>query len=142
MHRLFIFPILAALAFGEIPASVTAELDLEKRSELALKAAETSITDASKAYNSEGDIGALQMHLTTVEELTRLSLKSLQDTGKPASKRPKFFKRAELKLRSLIRRMDTLATDVSAEDRPRVEAVKKVMSDTHEQLLHDIMSKK
>ena len=143
MHR-FLLLILAAaaLAFGDVPATVLAEPNLEKRSELALKAADDTISQASQAYASTGELAAFHGHLATLEELTRLSLKSLHDTGKRASKSPKYFKRAELKLRSLLRRMETLATQVSAEDRPKVDAVTKVMTETHEQLLHDIMSKR
>jgi hypothetical protein len=142
VHRLLLVYTAAIFSFGEIPNSVLAEPDLEKRSELALKVAEDSITAAAKAYAAAAEPSALQQHLTTVEEMTRLSLKSLQDTGKPASKKPKYFKRAELKIRSLLRRMNTLSDEVSADDRPLVEAAKKVMTETHDQLLHDIMSKR
>ena len=142
MYRLLLIIASATFCIAEIPSSVMAETDLEKRSELALKVADESITAASKAYAAAPESAAFQARLTEVEELTRLSLKSLQDTGKPASKKPKYFKRAELKLRSLIRRMNTLSDEVSAEDRPRVQAATKVMSEAHEQLLHDIMSKR
>jgi hypothetical protein len=47
-----------------------------------------------------------------------------------------------MKLRSLVRRLDTLERDVSAEDRPPVEKVKNLVSETREQILHDIMSKR
>lgn len=130
----------AALAWADAPPSVMAEPNLEKRSELALKAADESITEASKLYSTE--LPAFRQRLADVQELTRLSYKSLQDTGKPASKRPKYFKRAELKLRSLLRRMTTLSDEVSVEDRPLVEATKKVMSEIHEDILHQIMSKR
>jgi hypothetical protein len=142
VYRLLLIIAAASVCIAEIPPSVMAERDLEKRSELALKVADESITAASKAYAAASELTAFQARLSEVEELTRLSLKSLQETGKPASKKPKYFKRAELKLRSLIRRMNTLSDEVSAEDRPRVQAATKVMSEAHEQLLHDIMSKR
>jgi hypothetical protein len=142
VYRLLLIIAAATVCIAEIPPSVMAERDLEKRSELALKVADESITAASKAYAAASELTAFQARLNEVEELTRLSLKSLQETGKPASKKPKYFKRAELKLRSLIRRMNTLSDEVSAEDRPRVQAATKVMSEAHEQLLHDIMSKR
>jgi hypothetical protein len=41
-----------------------------------------------------------------------------------------------------MRRMSTLADEVASDDRPRVEAAKKVLSDAHEQVLHEIMSKR
>lgn len=142
MHRFLILAAAASFCFADIPPAVMAEPNLEKRSELALNVADSSITAASKAYANASELAAFEQHIKTVEELTQLSLKSLQDSGKRASKSPKYFKRAELKLRSLLRRISTLSDEVSTEDRPRVEAVKKVMSDVHEQLLHDIMSKR
>jgi hypothetical protein len=127
---------------GEVPASVLAEPDLEKRSELALKEADQQISAASKAYADEGALDVFRAHIRTVGELAELSLKSLHDTGKRASKKPKYFKRAELKLRSLLRRLDSLERDVSADDRPPVEKVKTVVTETHEQILQDIMAKR
>lgn len=142
MSRFLLLVCLTTLTFGEIPKSVMAEHDLEKRSELALKAADDQITEASKAYTSGNEAKAFQDHLDSVAELTSLSLKSLQDSGKRASKSPKYFKRAELKLRGLLRRLDTLERDVLADDREPVAKVKNLVSDTHEQVLHEIMSKR
>lgn len=144
MHRVILFITAAILGFGfpEVPASVVAERDLEKRSELALKAADDQISAAVKAYTGGTEPKVFEQHISTIEELARLSMQSLQDTGKQASKKPKYFKRAELKLRALLRRMATLSNDVSVDDRPRVEAAMKSMTEIHEKLLHDIMAKK
>jgi len=130
------------LLFGEIPKSVLAERDLGKRSELALKEADEQISAAAKAYTGTDEVKDFRSHLDAVGELTELSLKSLRDSGKRASKQPKYFKSAEMKLRSLLRRLDTLERDVSGEDRPPVEKVKNLVSETREQILHDIMSKR
>jgi hypothetical protein len=142
LHRILLLAVSAGLLGAEIPASVMAEDNLEKRSELALKAAEESITEAAKAYASGGDLAIFKQHVADAQELTTLSFKSLNDTGKRASRSPKHFKRAELKIRSLLRRMTSLSNEVSADDRPVVEAAHQSMSAVHEQLLHDIMSKK
>ncbi len=143
MRRLLLISfVFTCLTWGAIPPAVMAEADLEKRSELALKAADDSLTAAAKAYKEAGEITAFRQHVADVQELTALCMKSLQESGKRASKRPKYFKRAELRLRGLLRRMTSLAHDVSAEDRPLVESAQKSMSDIHDQLLHEIMSKK
>ena len=142
MYRLLIIMAAATCAFADVPASVMAEPDLEKRSELALKVADDLIGAAAKAYADGPELKTFEQHLSAVEELTQVSMKSLQDSGKRASKSPKYFKRAELKLRSLLRRLTTLSNEVSVDDRPRVEAVMKTMSETHEQLLHQIMARK
>jgi predicted component of type VI protein secretion system len=141
VYRLLLFTAAASLCLADIPPAVMAERNLEKRSELALQVADESITAASKAYADES-APKFEQYIQSVEELTQLSLKSLHDTGKQARKSPKYFKRAELKLRSLLRRLSTLSNEVSVDDRPRVEATRKVVSEIHEQLLHEIMSKK
>lgn len=141
-HRILLLTIFVSMLGAEIPPAVMAEDDLEKRSEVALKAAEESISAAAKTYSSGGEVDVFRQHIATAKDLTDLSLKSLNDSGKRASKNPKYFKRAELKLRSLLRRMTNLSNEVSVEDRPVVEAAQKSMSDVHEQLLHNIMSKK
>ena len=140
MYRFLLVSCLAITLFAEIPDSVMVEQNLEKRSELALKEADTRISAASKAY-AENDSKAFQLHVDAVGELAQFSLKSLKDSGKNAKKSPKYFKRAELKLRSILRRLETLEKDVLADDRAPVEKVKATVSTVHEQVLHDIMSK-
>lgn len=142
LHRILLLAVFVNVLGAEIPSAVMAENDLEKRSEVALKAAEESLSAAAKAYSSGGEVEAFRQHVTTAQDLTALSLKSLKDSGKRASKSPKYFKRAELKLRGLLRRMTNLSNEVSVEDRPVVEAAQKSMSEIHEQILHEIMSKK
>ena len=51
-------------------------------------------------------------------------------------------KHAELKISALMRRLDGLRDEVGFEFRPRVEAVMKRLSDVHDQLISDIMSRK
>jgi len=133
---------LTSLLFAEIPKSILEERDLEKRSELALKEADDQISEAAKSYKSAPEMKEFQAHLDSIGELAQFSLKSLQDSGKRAGRRPKYFKRAEMKLRSLLRRLDTLEMDVSAEDRPPVEKIKLAVAEAHEQVLQDIMSKR
>jgi hypothetical protein len=142
VYRFLLAVLLAAPVFGEIPDSVLAEDNLEKRSELALKAADERITAAIQAYAKTAGLEEFESQLAAAGALTELSLKSLQDSGKRARKNPKYFKRAEKKLRSISRRLDTLETEVSAADRPPVEKLKKLVSETHDQILHDIMSKR
>jgi hypothetical protein len=133
---------MAAVVSGEIPDAVLAEHDLQKRSDLALQEADEQISAASKAYSPSGERKEFEKHLAAVGELAQLSLKSLRDSGKRARKQPKYFKRAELKLRSLLRRLDTLEKEVLVDDRPPVAKTKSVLTEVHEQVLQDIMSKR
>ena len=103
MYRFLLFVLITAPVFGEIPNTVLAEHDLQKRSDLALQEADEQITEASKAYSPDsGEMKEFEKHLAAVGELAEFSLKSLQDSGKRARKQPKYFKRAELKLRKLV----------------------------------------
>lgn len=117
------------------------ETNLEKRSQLALEHADKAIDQARQAY-AEGELQSFKVGLTDAANLAQLSYKSLQDTGKAARKNPKFWKRAELKLRTLARRVDSLARDVSIEDRHLVQGLEKEIHQLHDLVLNDIMTKK
>ena len=140
MKLLISLVVLGRLAGSEFPA-VMAEPNLEKRSDLALLEADRAVTAAKKAYE-EGKPEDFKARVTDVEELVQLSYKSLQDTGKRARNKPKYFKRAELGIRALMRRIDSLAAEVALEDRNVVTAVHKSLNEVHDNVLHDIMTKK
>ncbi len=67
---------------------------------------------------------------------------TLRATGKDPRKSPKHFKRAELKIRELLRRLESLRHEVGVEDRPPVEQVAKRMGELHEELVADIVGRK
>jgi hypothetical protein len=71
-----------------------------------------------------------------------LAYQSLVDSGKSARRNPKFFKRAELKTRELMRRLEGLLQAVDSDDRPFVESVRDQVSKVHDNLIQDIMQKK
>ena len=125
---------------AEFP-SVMAESNLEKRSELALAEAESAIASAKQAYDQQ-KTDDFRARVADVEQLAELSYKSLQDTGKRARRSPKYFKRAEMRLRTILRRLAGLSADVSVDDRPLVESARARVNGVHEQLLHDIMTNK
>lgn len=127
------------MAFVDI-ASVKAEPDLEKRSDLALSNADHAIDEARQAYSS-GDDKAEQAALGEVRESVDVSLDALEHSGKSPRKN-RHYKNAELKLRALIRRLSGFRDEVSFDSRQRVEAVIKRLSDVHDQLLDEIMSKR
>ena len=141
MYRLVLLASIAVLMYAGIPAEILAEKAFDKRAELALKEADDEISRAAKTY-SDGDMKAFQSHVEAVGELVEFTLKSLQDSGMRGGKRVKNFKRAEMKMRSLLRRLETLEIQVSADDRPSVERVQKVVSEAREHVLYDIMSKR
>jgi hypothetical protein len=121
--------------------AVKAEPNLEKRSELALAYASTSVDEARKLYR-DGKIDEFRSGLTSIKEATDLSVQSLEDTGKAARKKPKYFKRAEMKLRGIMKQLEGLAQEVSFDDRTAVEETRKHVSDLHDKVLLAIMTKK
>jgi hypothetical protein len=122
-------------------ASVKSEPNLEKRSDLALEYASQSLDRAREAY-AAGDVPSGQTALEEVRESVEVAYQSLQDTGKDARRSPKFFKRAELKTRELLRRLEGVKQTLSFDDRPVIEKVRARVNEVHDDLLTGLMSKK
>src|SRR4029077_1141187 len=120
-----------ALAFDL--AGVKSEPNLEKRSELALNYANTALDAARDSYN-QGDYDKTKTELEEVQQSVDLAYQSLSDTGKDPRRDPKFFKRAELRARELLRRLQGLGETVSAADREMVEKVRDRVSEVHDDL--------
>jgi hypothetical protein len=127
------------LAFADLTAA-KAEPDLNRRSELALVNADEKIDEARQAYqagNEEAEEAAIQ----EVTESVSLCYQSLEKArGEP--RKSKYYKRAELKVSALMRRLSGFRDEVSFDFRPNVEAALKRLSDIHDELLSDIMSRK
>lgn len=120
--------------------TVRSEPNLEKRSELALTNANTAIDSARDAY-TRGDLDNTQTNLDEVLDSVDLAYQSLSETGKDPRK-DKFFKRAELRIRELLRRLEGLNQTMSFTDRGAVEKVRDRVSEIQDNLLKGIMSKK
>lgn len=127
------------MAFADI-AALKAEPDLERRSELALAAADRAIDAAKQAYTA-GDENAVRADLQEIGQSVDVSYDALQHSGKPPRK-SKYYKHAELKLRALVRRLNSFRDEVSFDNRQPVEALIKKLSDLHDELLAEIMSRK
>jgi hypothetical protein len=127
------------IAFADITA-VKSEPDLEKRSELALANADHAIDEARQAY-SNGNDQAQQVALTEVQESVEASYDALEHSNKNP-RRSKYYKNAEMKVRALMRRLTSFREEVGFETRQSVDAVLKKLSDVHDQLINDVMSKK
>ncbi len=133
MHALLIL----CLAFDL--AAIRQEPNLERRSDLALANASTAMDAARDAASDEPKMKAA---LEEVRQSVDLAYQSLVDSGKSARRSPKFFKRAELKTRELMRRLEGLAQAVDVDDRAFVESVRDRVSKVHDDLIQDIMQKK
>jgi hypothetical protein len=133
------FALAIFLALADI-ASVKTEADPNRRSELALVNADQKIDEARQAYQA-GNESAEDAAIQEVAESVTLCYSSLEQShGEPRKSR--YYKHAELKVSALMRRVSGLRDEVGFELRPRVEAVLKKLSDIHDQLISDIMSRK
>ena len=133
------FVLALLIAFADIGA-VKSEPDLEKRSELALANADHAIDEARQAYNNGND-QAQQTALMEVQESVAASYDALEHSNKNP-RRSKYYKNAEMKVRALMRRLTSFREEVSFETRQSVDGVIKKLSDVHDQLINDVMSKK
>ena len=134
-----IFALLVFLAFADLDAA-RSEPDLNHRSELALINADKKIDQARTAYQA-GNQSAEEAAIMEVAESVTLSYDSLEKTH-GAPRKSRYYKRAELKVSVLMRRLSGFRDEVSFDFRPKVEDVLKRLSDIHDELLSDIMSRK
>ena len=79
--------------------------------------------------------------LEEVRESVNLSADSLDETHKHA-RNNKYYKRAELKLRALLRRLSSFRDQVGVDDRKEIDSVHQRLQEVHDKLLAEIMSKK
>ena len=118
-----------------------AEPNLERRSALAMDNAKAALKEAREAYNS-GDLRLVAGKLAEIQESVEFSYQSLVDTKKDPRKSPKWFKRAEIESRDLLRSMDTLQHDMSFEDRGMVDKIRETVQRVHDDLLTGLMEGK
>jgi hypothetical protein len=127
------------LAFADI-SGAKAEPNLEKRSDLALENANQAIDGARAAYQA-GDMKKTEAELKEVQESVDLSLDALENSGKKPRDNS-HYKKAEIKLRAMLRRLSGFRDEMSVDDRKPVDDVAARMQEVHDRLLSEIMSKK
>lgn len=133
------FALAILLAFADI-ATVKSEPDPNRRSELALINADEKLDEARQAYQA-GNEAAEEKDIQEVADSVALCYDALEQTH-GAPRKSKYYKKAELKVSALMRRLSGFRDDVSFDFRPRVDAALKKVSDIHDELLSDIMSRK
>jgi hypothetical protein len=122
-------------------ASIQQEPNLQRRSQLAMDSANSALDAARGAYQAN-DLDKTRLSLDEAGELVSLAYDSLKQTGKEARRDPKFFKRAEVATRQMLRRIDGMAEGMNFEDRSLVDKLRERVAAIHENLLQDIMGKK
>ncbi len=120
--------VLALLLFAQ-------DADPEKKYMAAILAANQAI-DASRAAGM--DKQELDKAAGEVEKVLRI----LEETGKPPYKNAKHYKKAELKTREILRRIDTLLRDAGVDERETLQSAHDRVQQVHEKLLEGVMMKK
>lgn len=121
-------------------STIKSEPNLERRSDLALDYASSALDQVRDLYNT-GDIAKWRDALNAMAEAVEVSYQSLDATGKNP-RNDKHFKRAELKTREFVRRLDGLRDTVNFDDRETLDQARAKISQVHDQLLEKIMSKR
>lgn len=133
--------VLAGFAAGADLEAIKAEPNLERRSERALENGKRAVEDARAAFNA-GDFAKMQAALNEVAESVDVSYDALSETGKHPRKSPKYFKKAEMAIGDMLRRLKSLESDASVEDRPMVQKTEQQLHEIRDNLVSGIMSKK
>ena len=102
--------------------TIKAEANLERRSELALAYAGEVLTKLRPGLETK-EWAAITPEIEEFRAAVDLSFAALKATGKNARRSPKYFKRAELKLRELSRRLRGLQVLAAVDDRPKMDEV-------------------
>jgi hypothetical protein len=118
-----------------------AEPNLEKRSKLALDNAEASYQMVRAGYE-KGDNAQVAAAAKEIVESIDLAYTSLTATGKDPRKSPKWFKRAEIETRDLLRRLSGFQEQMSFDDRPMLDPAKVKLQQVHDSLLVGLMEGK
>jgi hypothetical protein len=142
-HLMFLLVVLSVIPSTQAfdLNTVRNEPNLEKRSELALNNANTVLQGVKDAYQ-KGDLEKTKSAAEELGESVELAYSCLIETHKNARKNPKFFKKAELSTRDILRRLEGMVESMSVDDREVLESVRSRVANVHEKLIQAIMGNK
>jgi hypothetical protein len=143
--RVFSAAVLFALTVGgSLRADLSkarSEPNLEKRSQLALENAQVEYRAARDAY-TKGDNQQTATAISEIQESVTLAVTSLRQTGKDPRRSPKYFKKAEIETRDLLRKLEGFQHEMGYEDRPMLEKLRDNVQQAHDELLLGLMEGK
>jgi len=137
---LFELGLLAALCVSTVHAQsfiteLKAEHDPAKRSEMALTYADTAF-DNARGFYDKGEVEKGDIQLENMTNALNECVNSLEVAHKA-----KFYKKAELKVAFLQRRMHDLLDDMSVQQRGWAEITQQKLDAIHDKLLDGVMRK-
>lgn len=127
--------ICAAVQAQSFISELKAEPNPVRRAEKALVFADTAFETAHESYN-EGNIHKGDELLDNMTAALHECVTSLNSTHKPG-----MYKKAELKVATLQRRMQGLLDDIDMRDRGWAEYTNRKLDEIHERLLDGVMRK-
>jgi len=120
MKWLLVLAVSLPLASSADLKSVQAEPNLERRSERALDYAGEVLSTLRTDLESK-DWNKVATELADFRAGVDLCVESLKSTGKTARRNPKYFKKAEVRLRELGRRLKGLQQLLPVDDRTKMD---------------------
>lgn len=140
MCRLFAMLLALPLCAADL-AAIRQEPNLERRSQFAIDHA-GAVLDIVRTEYQAGSLEKSAAAINEAGDAVELAWQSLLDNGKEARRNPKYFKRAEMATRQLLRRIEGLAETMSFQDRPLAEKLRDRVNAIHDDLVNALMSKK
>ncbi|MBV8070408.1 MAG: hypothetical protein JO270_10920 [Acidobacteriaceae bacterium] len=132
----FVFLICAAtLSSQALMADLQMEQNPQKRSDKALALADNAFDTARDFYLK----GEIQKGDAQLEDMTK-ALNACVDSLNEAHK-GKFYKKAEMNVATLQRRLDGLLSELSVQSRGWAEYTSRKLEEIHDKLLNGVMSK-
>jgi DNA gyrase/topoisomerase IV subunit B len=125
----------STLAAQSYLAEINQEHDPAKRSELALSYADESFDNARSFYKR----GTPEKGDAALDNMTSALQACVQSLA--VSNKARFYKKAEMKVAYLQRRLSGLIDDLSVTERGWAEQTKRKVEDIHEKLLDGVMRK-
>lgn len=136
------FPVLLMLFFpaslsasSDLPVEVTGERNPGKRSEIAIDAAERSLDQARAHYQA----GQEQQGEDQLDLISKLADECLSSTEQ--ARKSKFWKKSELRIAALNRRVRSFAEELSYNQRDKANQLAAHLDSVHEKLLAGVMKK-
>jgi hypothetical protein len=142
MMQWLAFPVLLMLffaaslpAWSQLPAEVTAERNPGKRSEIAIDAADRSL-DQARAHYKAGQDQQGEEQLDLISQLADECLTSTEQAHKS-----KYWKKSELRIAALNRRVRSFAEELSYNQRDKANKLAAHLDSVHDKLLAGVMKK-
>jgi DNA repair ATPase RecN len=120
--------------------SVKAEPNLDRRAELALDNAGASL-DRAKTLYANAEYEKSQEATREIADSVEVCLEALKATGKDFRKNAKQFKRIEMRIQLLVRRVKGFAQSVSVQDRPEIVKVQHRLEEINDEIVTGIFTR-